>query len=76
MSMAANRFSHIRAALCANEYMARMARAHNNANLLCLGSRVIGEDLALNILEAFLDTAFEGGRHQRRIDMIDTLPNS
>ncbi len=73
MSMTANRFRHVRAALCSNEYMARMARAHNNANLLCLGSRVLGQDLALSILEAFLSTAFEGGRHQRRVDMIDTV---
>jgi len=73
MSMTANRFSRIRAALCLNEYMARMARAHNNANLLCLGSRVVGEDLALSILEAFLGTEFEGGRHQRRIDMIESV---
>jgi len=73
MSMTANRFRHVRAALCSNEYMARMARAHNNANLLCLGSRVLGQDLALSILEAFLSTEFEGGRHQRRVDMIDTV---
>ena len=73
MSMTANRFRHVRAALCSNEYMARMARAHNNANLLCLGSRVLGQDLALSILEAFLSTEFEGGRHQRRVDMIDTI---
>lgn len=75
MSMTANRFGHIRAALCSNEYMARMARAHNNANVLCLGSRVIGEDLALSILDVFLKTEFEGGRHQRRIDMIDAVPS-
>jgi ribose 5-phosphate isomerase B len=75
MSMTANRLGHIRAGLCSNEYMARMARAHNNANLLCLGSRVVGEDLALSILEAFLGTEFEGGRHQRRVDLIESADN-
>lgn len=71
MSMAANRYPGIRAALCTNEYMARLSRLHNNANILCLGQRVIGEDLAKSILDVFLDTPFEGGRHQRRIDLFD-----
>jgi ribose 5-phosphate isomerase B len=73
MSMTANRFSNIRAALCANEYQARMARKHNNSNVLCLGSRVLGEDLALGILQAFLNTDFEGERHQRRIERMETV---
>lgn len=73
MSMAANRFVGIRAALCANEYLARMSRRHNNANVLCLGERVIGVDLAKAICDAFLDTDFEGGRHQHRIDLIENL---
>ena len=73
MSMTANRFSNIRAALCTNEYMARMARKHNNANILCLGSRVIGDDVALAIVDAFVRTNFDHGRHQNRIDLIDTL---
>ena len=73
MSMAANRVSGVRAALCLNEYMARMARAHNNANVLCLGERVIGQGLALAIVDAWLTTEFEGGRHQRRIDIFDRI---
>lgn len=73
MSMSANRFPGIRAALCNNEYAARMARAHNNANILCLGARVIGKDLALAILEDFLGTGFEGGRHEERIKLMDNL---
>jgi len=73
MSMTANRFVGIRAALCANEYMARMARQHNDANVLCLGSRLLGPDLATSILEAFLAAEFEGGRHQRRVDLIESV---
>ncbi|GAB6888019.1 ribose 5-phosphate isomerase B [Desulfothermus okinawensis JCM 13304] len=73
MSISANRVKGIRAALCFNEYMAKMSRRHNNANVLCLGARVIGEDLALSIVEAFLQEEFEGGRHLRRINQIDSL---
>lgn len=72
MSMAANRYTGIRAAVCTNEYLARMARLHNNANVLCLGDRVLGVELAQSILEAFLQNTFEGGRHQRRVELIDT----
>lgn len=75
MSMAANRIKGIRAALCANEYMARMSRMHNNANVLCLGERIIGVDLAKAITDAFMSVPFEGGRHQRRIDLIDAINN-
>jgi len=71
MSMAANRVAGVRAALCTNELMARMARAHNDANVLCLGERVVGPGLALAMLQVFLDTPFDGGRHQRRVDKID-----
>jgi ribose 5-phosphate isomerase B len=71
MSMAANRMPGIRAAVCVNEYLARMARRHNNANVLCLGERVVGQGLASSIVEVFLATAFEGGRHQRRVDGIE-----
>jgi ribose 5-phosphate isomerase B len=71
MSMAANRFKGIRAALCANEYQARMSRAHNDANVLIIGGRVTGAELALSILRTWLETSFEGGRHQRRIDLIE-----
>ena len=70
MSMMANRFRGIRAAVCANEFLAALARRHNDANVLCLGQRVVGEGLALDIVELFFCTPFEGGRHQRRIDLI------
>ena len=71
ISIAANRYSGIRAALCATELQARLSRQHNNANVLCLGARIIGVELAQAIVEAFLCASFEGGRHQRRIDMIN-----
>lgn len=71
MSIAANRNPKIRAALCSNEYMARMSRSHNNANILVLGARVLGIGLALEIVDVWLKTEFEGGRHQKRLDMID-----
>jgi ribose 5-phosphate isomerase B len=71
MSMAANRFRGIRAALCTNELLARMSRRHNDANVLCLGHRIVGQDLAKAILEAFLEEEFEGGRHQRRVELLD-----
>lgn len=71
MSMAANRHHGIRAAVCTCDFMSRMARAHNNANVLCLGERVIGQGLALDIVHSFLSTGFEGGRHLRRIDLFD-----
>ncbi len=70
MSITANKFKGVRAALCLNEYMARMSRLHNDSNVLCLGGRVLGEDLALSIVEVWLETPFEGGRHQKRIDLI------
>jgi len=71
VSMAANRHRGVRAALCTDPYMARMARQHNNANLLCLGGRVVGDGLGRDILRAFLDARFEGGRHERRVAKID-----
>ena len=73
MSMTANKVAAIRAALCTDPYMAKMARAHNDANILVLGERVIGQGLAEEILDAFLTTDFEGGRHQRRVDKIMEL---
>jgi ribose 5-phosphate isomerase B len=76
MSMAANKCPGIRAALCANEYMARMSRRHNDANVLCLGERVLGIDLAKSIVDAFLESGFDGGRHQRRIDLFSTMRTS
>ncbi len=72
MSMAANRIPGIRAALCVNEYLARMTRLHNDANVLCLGERVLGVGLAASIADVFLETGFEGGRHQRRVELIES----
>ena len=72
MSMAANRFGGIRAALCNNEFTARACRLHNNANVLCLGSRVVGSGLAASIVAAFLESPFEGGRHEKRLTMFPT----
>ena len=71
MSIAANKLKGIRAALCGDTYSARVSRAHNNANILCLGERVIGEHLALDIVDMWLKTGFEGGRHKRRVDIIE-----
>jgi ribose 5-phosphate isomerase B len=72
MSIAANRFPGIRAALCTTEFHARMSRQHNDANVLVLGGRITGTELALAILKTWMETPFEGGRHQRRLDLIDT----
>ncbi|MFW5901796.1 MAG: ribose 5-phosphate isomerase B [Thermodesulfobacteriota bacterium] len=71
MSMIANRFTGVRAALCNDLFSAIMCRRHNDANLLVLGGRVVGRDLALEILRAWLDTPFDGGRHKERIANID-----
>jgi ribose 5-phosphate isomerase B len=76
MSIAANKVEGIRAALCFNTYMGQMTRLHNNANVLCLGERVVGQGTALAIVDAFVTTAFEGGRHQRRLDLITKLEKS
>ncbi|MBN1978982.1 MAG: ribose 5-phosphate isomerase B [Anaerolineae bacterium] len=73
VSMAANKVRGIRAALCTDCYMARMAREHNNAQVLCLGGRVIGAGLALDIVNAFLSAKAQGGRHARRVDKINAL---
>ena len=73
MAMSANKVPGVRAALATNAYMARMAREHNDANVLCLGARVTGIGLAEDILDAFLAAAFEGGRHARRVDKINQL---
>ena len=73
ISISANKVKGIRAALCTNEYMARMARKHNDANVLALGARVLGVDLALSIVDVFLNTEFEGGRHERRVHLIENI---
>jgi ribose 5-phosphate isomerase B len=70
MSIAANRHRNIRAALCHEAFTARMSREHNNANVLCLGGRVVGPELALEIVRTWVATEFSGGRHQRRLDML------
>ena len=70
ISIAANKIHGIRAALCTDSYMARMSRQHNDANILALGGRVIGPELALDIVETWLNTEFLGGKHKRRIDKI------
>ncbi len=71
MSMTANRHPGVRAALCHDAYTAEYARRHNNANVLCLGGRVLGPGVAEQVAAVFLDTGFEGGRHKRRVDKIE-----
>lgn len=71
MSMAANKIKGIRAACCSDTFSARLTRNHNNANVLCLGGRVVGPGLALDLVDNFVGAEFEGGRHQRRIDMLE-----
>ncbi len=73
ISMAANKVKGIRAALCSDVYSAKMTRVHNDANVLCMGGRVLGRELAFMIVDAFLENEFEGGRHQARIDKIHDL---
>lgn len=72
-SIIANRYQGIRAALCHDEFTAEMSRRHNNSNVLVLGGRILGKDLAIRILEKWLHTEFEGGRHEKRIMMIDEI---
>ncbi len=69
--MAANKITGIRCGVCSEAFSARMIRQHNDANMLSIGARVVGEDLALDIVTAFLSAAFEGGRHQTRVGMIE-----
>ena len=75
MSIAANKVKGIRCALCNDPYSAQMTRAHNDSNVLALGARVIGIELAKMIVAVWLDTPFEGGRHQTRIDMVSDIEN-
>ena len=72
MSLVANKVKGIRAVTCFDATTARMSKSHNNANILCLGERITGEYLALDIVETWLKTDFEGGRHKRRVDMFET----
>ena len=73
MSLAANKVKGIRAAAVSEHFSAKYTRLHNNSNILCLGGRVIGVGTALELADIFVDTQFEGGRHQRRIDMISAI---
>jgi ribose 5-phosphate isomerase B len=73
MSIAANKLKGVRAAHCTTEFEARMARAHNDANVLCIGERVVGLGLGAAVVRAFLETPFEGGRHARRVEKINAL---
>ena len=73
MSLAANKVKGIRAAAVSEHFSAKYTRLHNNSNILCLGGRVIGVGTALELADIFVDTAFEGGRHQRRVDMISAI---
>jgi ribose 5-phosphate isomerase B len=73
MSMVANRFKGVRAALANNLFSVIMSRRHNNSNILVLGGRLIGDVLARHLVEAWLDTPFEGGRHQRRLEKMDII---
>ncbi len=76
ISIAANKIKGIRAALCTDTYMAKYTRLHNDANVLCMGGRVTGSGSAVEIADTFLNTGFEGGRHQRRIDQISDIENN
>ena len=75
ISLAANKVKGIRAAVCSEPYSARLTRAHNNANIIAFGARVVGPSMAEIIVEEFLTTEYEGGRHQKRIDMISDIEN-
>ena len=75
MSIAANKFKGIRAAVCSDSFSTRFTRLHNDANVMCLGARTLGQGLAIELAGIFLNTSFEGGRHQRRIDLITALEN-
>ncbi len=76
MSIAANKVPGIRAAVATDSYMARMAREHNDANVLCLGGRVLGGGSALEVVQAFLQSRFAGGRHARRVEKIQALEHT
>ena len=73
ISLAANKVRGIRCVVCSEPYSAQLARRHNDANMLAFGARVIGPDLALMIVQTFLEAKFEGGRHQKRIDMVSDI---
>jgi ribose 5-phosphate isomerase B len=73
MSLVANKFAHVRATLCNDLFSAQMSRRHNDSNILVMGGRVVGETLAFEIVKTWLETPFEGGRHQDRLDSFDAM---
>ena len=75
MSMCANKCKGIRAAVCGDHFSAEFTRKHNNANVLCLGARVIGAGVAMQLVDIFLTTEYEGGRHEKRVEMMMQLEN-
>lgn len=75
ISIAANKVKGIRAAVCTNEFCAEMTRRHNDANILCMGGRVISEEMAVKLTDIFLNTPFDGGRHAKRIEQITAIEN-
>lgn len=75
MSMCANKYNGVRAAVCSDTFSAKMTRRHNDANVLCIGARVIGSCLAEDIVDIFLENEFEGGRHKIRVDMMTEIEN-
>lgn len=76
MSIAANKVHGIRAAVCTDHFSTKFTRLHNDTNVLCLGGRVVGPGVALELVDLFIDTEFEGGRHQRRVDMVMDIENN
>jgi len=75
ISLAANKVKGIRAAVCSEPVTARLTKQHNDANIICFGARIVGIELAKEIVDAYLDNEFEGGRHQTRVDMIMAIEN-
>ena len=75
ISMAANKVKGVRACVCSEPYTAKLSRMHNNSNVLAFGARVVGSELAKMIVDEWLDNEYEGGRHQRRVDMIFDIEN-
>jgi ribose 5-phosphate isomerase B len=75
MSIAANKVKGVRCALCGDPYSAEMTRRHNNANMLAMGAGIIGKNMAERIVDVFLATEFEGGRHERRVNLISDIEN-
>lgn len=76
MSIAANRFKNVRATLCHDHFTAKMSREHNDSNVLVLGGRVIGDEVAKDILDVWLNTEFQGGRHSERVGMFETITST